>query len=151
MRVRPITTLIGVTFLVMLFLLIGSKTVCAPGQHTSGEKAPTGRQSHAGRNRTSKAKVTTYHRVDFVLSGSSCPLCLRRMARKLKAVEGVTKAEIWPWTPHWGLVIYDARRTQWSVIEQALRYERVTFQDIHDAVLSEKDLRSPARMRQKTD
>ena len=85
--------------------------------------------------------VLTYHRADFNMIGSDCPVCLARISSKIKKLPGVIKASIWPWTPHYGVIVYDAAQTQWNTIVQSVSDEKVFFQDIKDVVLSPEQLR----------
>ncbi len=89
-----------------------------------------------------KEKATTYRRVEFLIVGTDCPVCLGRIASKMKKVAGVKKATVWQFPPsHYGVVIYDAQRANWDKIVQATAGERISFQDIKDVAITMEDAR----------
>ncbi len=89
-----------------------------------------------------KSRTASYHRVEFLVVGTDCPICLRRVATKMKNVSGVKKASVWQFPPnHYGVVIYDARCAQWNEIVQAVADEKVSFERVKDLVISPEEAR----------
>ncbi len=89
-----------------------------------------------------KRRIASYHRVEFLVVGTDCPICLGRIASKIKKVSGVKKASVWQFAPtHYGVVIYDAQRAQWNEIVQSVADEKVTFEGVKDLVISQEEAR----------
>lgn len=90
-----------------------------------------------------KTEQRTLHRVEFVITGTECPVCLHRMELKMRKVPGVKKAAISRFSvTNYGAVIYDANSAHWDDIVKSIADERVGFDGIRDVVVSKEDARS---------
>ncbi len=77
------------------------------------------------------------HRVDMVVSGSSCAACLIRLEKKLRAEKGVLKVVVSIYKPYKAVVIYDQHATNWPAINKVLESEKVTATDFKDSIISD--------------
>lgn len=80
------------------------------------------------------------HRADFKVEGASCVVCLRRVAKKLKGVAGVVKADVSIFRPYWALVVYDSKKTSLQKVFEAAGDEKVKFSEVEDVPLAEMPL-----------
>jgi len=77
-------------------------------------------------------------RTEFKITGTDCPVCLNRIRTKISSLKGVTKAIVWTWSPHFGLVDYDPKIVSWKTIESSVADEHVYFVDLTSATTREK-------------
>jgi hypothetical protein len=77
------------------------------------------------------------HRVDMIVSGSSCATCLIRLEKKLKAEKGVVKVVVSILRPFKSVVIYDSGVTNWTTINKVLEGEKVTATGLKDTTIAE--------------
>jgi hypothetical protein len=135
-------------------LVLGPSQIAAAGDPDEAQiKHPEAASSQAKQEETgvslkkdekkqpSKGKAVAYHRVDFMATGTDCPICLTRVGTKMRNVPGVMKALVWPWVPHYGVAIYDAEQTNWGAILESTRDETVIFQDVKDLAISPEEFR----------
>jgi hypothetical protein len=145
-------------FLLMLFLLFlpasFAKEKARPGsagKEIAGPPAPE--EKATGRNqkrlssddkkdpkKTDKSETGTCHRVEFVITGTECPVCIERMTGKMRKVPGVKKAAIFRFSvTNYGAVIYDAKVAQWKDIMASVDDEHVGFDGVKDTILSKEE------------
>jgi hypothetical protein len=86
------------------------------------------------------AGLIPLHHVDFVITGTECPVCIDRMSQKMRKVPGVKKAAIFRFSvTNYGSVIYDAKRVRFSDIVDSVADEHVGFDAVKDTVLSKDE------------
>lgn len=66
-----------------------------------------------------------YMRLDFQVKGVSCVACIRRVAKGLKNMKGVVKADVSIYYPHWAVVILDKSKADETKVIQTVRKEKV--------------------------
>lgn len=71
------------------------------------------------------ASSAPYLRLDFQVKGVSCVSCIRRVAKGLKNMKGVVKADVSIYYPHWAVVILDKSKADETKVIQAVRKEKV--------------------------
>lgn len=90
-----------------------------------------------------KSEASSLHRVEFVITGTECPVCLHRMELKMKKVAGVKKAAISRFSvTNYGAVIYDADLARWDDIVKSISDEKVGFDGVKDVVITKEEARS---------
>jgi hypothetical protein len=55
-------------------------------------------------------KMNALHRLDFIVTGTSCATCLLRVQRRLEAAPGVAKVAVMLRKPNAGVCIYDSTK-----------------------------------------
>jgi copper chaperone CopZ len=85
----------------------------------------------------SKAALKSLHRVDFRVEGATCVVCIRRVAKALQDQKGVLKADVSIYKPHWALVIYNSKETNFDKLADLVKVkENVRIVDIEDKAIS---------------
>ncbi len=84
-----------------------------------------------------KPHKQTLHRVDMIVSGSSCATCLIRLEKKLRAEKGVVKVVVSILKPFKSVVIYDSAVSNWTTINKVLEGEKVTATGLKDTAIAE--------------
>ncbi len=87
-----------------------------------------------------KQEKSSLHRADFRVEGASCVTCLRRVAKALRETKGVLKADVSIYKPHWSIVIYDSKATNFDKISAVTKTEKVKFAGLEDKPLAEMPL-----------
>lgn len=84
--------------------------------------------------------LSSLRRVEFVITGTECPICMDRMSVKMRKVPGVKKAAIFRMAvTNFGTVVYDPKAARWQDIVQSIADENVAFQDVKETTLSRED------------
>lgn len=79
------------------------------------------------------------HRLDFLIKGTSCAVCLIAIENKLKAAPGVLKLAVMLKYPYGTSIIYDAKQiSRESILHIPPNHNKsVTLSDIHDTHLKQ--------------
>lgn len=117
--------------LVMAFLLASGIYGSPTATNTSAIAAPVA---------TKAPDSKKLKRADFRVTGASCVSCLRRVGKTMREQKGVLKADVSIFKPYWALVIYDGALTSVEKIYEAVKSEKVRFEDIEDKTISEVPL-----------
>ena len=105
-------------------------------------KLSGGKEEKKGLKAGEKPEAGSVHRVEFVITGTECPVCLERMSGKMRKVPGVLKAAIFRFSvTNFGAVIYDAKRAQVNDLVQSVADEHVSFESVKDVLLSGEEIK----------
>lgn len=116
--------------LVLTALLMSAPVVYArPLQAAESSASKTTAVPHANLN------MNALHRLDFVVTGTSCPACLLKMQKRIDIAAGVAKAAVMLRKPYGGVVIYDSTKTGKDKVFTVLKGDekKVDFQKVEDA------------------
>jgi hypothetical protein len=77
------------------------------------------------------------HRLDFVIKGKSCPVCLLKMQKRLNETTGVVKVAVMLRKPYGGVVIYDSTKLeQKKILDIAKDHEpAIEFVQVEDEAI----------------
>lgn len=114
-------------------------TLLVIAQGTSYCASPAAYAKGAEPSLSTPAKTTgqKLHRADFRVSGASCVACLRRVGKKIRDQQGVLKADVSIFKPYWAIVIYEPNKITMEKIYNAVKDEKIKFEDIEDKTISE--------------
>jgi copper chaperone CopZ len=63
-----------------------------------------------GKTNTASLKMSALHRMDFVVSGTSCATCVLRVQKRLQDAPGIAKVAVMLRRPFAGVLIYDSTK-----------------------------------------
>ena len=96
---------------------------------------PQGDKGNSSTPAKVKYKRGALHRLDFVVAGSSCVVCLRRVEQKIGHARSVLKAAVSIYPPHAAVVIYDSRKSSAGDIFKSLSGEPVKIQHLSESTV----------------
>ena len=99
---------------------------------SSAMAVPATGSKPAADNSSKASNTVKLHRADFRVTGASCVACLRRIGKTIREQKGVLKADVSIFKPYWAIAIYDAEQTNMDKIYDAIRGEKVKFEDLED-------------------
>ncbi len=99
---------------------------------TCTQAAPTQASKPAADNSAKPSASQKLHRADFRVTGASCVACLRRIGKTMREQKGVLKADVSIFKPYWAIVIYDAEHTNMDKVYEAIKGEKVKFDELED-------------------
>ncbi len=75
-------------------------------------------------NANEKNARAPYQRLDFQVRGASCVTCIRRVAKALRHMRGVIKADISIYYPYWAVVVLDKSKADEMKVVETVRKEK---------------------------
>jgi hypothetical protein len=149
----------------VLWMIVGALAACAASAKDEASRAPgaasvpsetekiepgkADQKQAAGNNKKEnnkregeKSDSSLLHHVDFIITGTDCPVCIDRMSLKMRKVPGVKKAAIFRFAvTNYGAVVYDAKTAHWRDIVESVADEHVGFENVKDLPLPKEETR----------